>query len=48
MYPLHKKQVCLHLKKVFLVKIVQKSAEKIGIMPKWLEENGKKRSFKLG
>ena len=42
MYPLHKKQVCLHLKKVLLMEIAQKNADKIGGMSKRLEENGKK------
>ena len=47
MYLLHKKQVCLHLKRVLLMEIAQKSADKIGSMPKQLEENDKKWSFKL-
>ena len=48
MYPLHKKQVCLHLKKDFLVGTAQKMPDEIGDMLKRLTENGKKRPFKLG
>ena len=48
MYPLHKKQVCFHLKRNFLVRTAQKMPDKIGDMPKRLAENGKKRPFKLG
>ena len=48
MYSLHKKQVCLHLKRDFLVGTAQKMPDEIGDMPKPLEGTGKKRPFKLG
>lgn len=46
MYPLHKKQVCLHLKRDLFIGTAQKVSDEFGDMTKRLAETGKKQPFK--